>query len=61
MDPYVNFIYKKREYRTKVIKNAGFEAVWNEIIVIDVDSPKDEIKVQCIDKDFMVDDIIGET
>lgn len=61
MDPYVSFTYNKREYHTKIMKNAGSEATWNEIIVIDVDSLKDELHIRCIDKDFMLDDLIGET
>lgn len=60
MDPFASIAYKMKEYDTKVHKKGGKHPEWNESLVIEVDSILDDLTIRCFDKDFMVNDLIGE-
>ena len=61
MDPYVCIEYKKKKYKTDVDNEAGKMPVWNNEIIIPINSLEDELKISCFDEDLISDDLIGQT
>jgi Ca2+-dependent lipid-binding protein len=60
MDPFLMFKVNKKEYKTKVLHEAGKNPHWMEHIEIPVDSWDDEVRMICFDEDFLMNDCIGE-
>ena len=59
MDPFVTIEYQGMEFRTKTAENAGKNPRWNEHFEIEIYSLQDDIKVTCLDDDFLHDDCVG--
>jgi Ca2+-dependent lipid-binding protein len=63
MDPFVlvEVTPEKKEYRTKVLNDAGKNPSWDEIIDIPIASLKDtNFKITCYDEDIMMNDFVGQ-
>ncbi|KAI9297926.1 C2-domain-containing protein [Neoconidiobolus thromboides FSU 785] len=57
-DAYISIKIGGKEQRTKVLKNAGGNATWNEVLQFEANE-NDEIDVQVKDHDTIKDDLIG--
>ncbi|CAI2170928.1 2609_t:CDS:2 [Funneliformis geosporum] len=61
-DPYVSLsMDKQNKQKTRVIKNAGSEATWNEKLTFDVLEGRNELFLEVFDEDVVNDELIGET
>jgi Ca2+-dependent lipid-binding protein len=63
MDPFVvvEVTPEKKEYRTKVLNDAGKNPNWDETIEIPLASLKDtNLKITCYDEDIMMNDFVGQ-
>lgn len=63
MDPFVlvEVTPEKKEYRTKVLIDAGKNPKWNEAIEIPIASLKEtNLKITCYDEDIMMNDFVGQ-
>ena len=63
MDPFVmvEVTPEKKEYRTKVLNDAGKNPTWDDIIEIPIASLKDtNFKITCYDEDIMMNDFVGQ-
>ena len=63
MDPFVmvEVTPEKKEYRTKVLHDAGKNPIWDDIIEIPIASLKDtNLKITCYDEDIMMNDFVGQ-
>lgn len=61
MDPFVVIQYLKNKFKTEIIKGGGKTPSWNQAFDIDIYSLDHIIKITCLDKDFLVNDTIGES
>ena len=63
MDPFVmvEVLPDKKEYRTKVLDDAGKNPKWDQIIEIPIVSVQDTVfKITCYDEDIMMNDFVGQ-
>ena len=63
MDPFVlvEVTPENKEYRTKVLNDAGKNPSWDEILEIPIASLKDtKFKITCYDEDIMMNDFVGQ-
>jgi Ca2+-dependent lipid-binding protein len=44
-----------------VLDEAGKNPVWDETLMIEMDSPDDFLKITCMNEDVFSDDFVGET
>ncbi|TNV80929.1 hypothetical protein FGO68_gene15261 [Halteria grandinella] len=61
MDPFIQIKYGGKTLSTSIHKKGGKLPVWNETMEFAIISTLDEISIHCIDKDLLVDDMVGET
>ena len=60
MDPYIVVKLNKIKVQTRVIRNGGLNPIWNETFSMPVTNIKDLLILKCFDKDFFIDDVVGE-
>ena len=59
MDPFIIIEYQGMEFKTKTADNAGKNPKWNEHFEIEIYSLQDDIKIECLDDDFLENDSVG--
>jgi Ca2+-dependent lipid-binding protein len=47
--------------KTKCCRNGGKHPVWNETFELNINDANEQLKIQCLDEDWIVNDNIGET
>ena len=60
MDPYTKITISGKSYETNVCENAGKNPVWNMKLKIPIESVTEEMKIEVLDKDMTVDDLVGK-
>lgn len=60
-DPYVKIIYMGQPFKTRVHENGGKNPIWNQEFTFRINSPSDDITIECKDDDVVGAKMIGRT
>ena len=62
MDPFVQIQYSKdTQFQTNVISNGGKNPTWNQTFEVPIYKEEHYLRIDCLDKDIIADDLIGHT
>lgn len=59
MDPFMQIEFDGKHYKTKALKDAGKNPVWNESFSFPVYSMDDRFVLRCFDQDLVTNDKVG--
>ena len=60
MDPFMVFEVRSKKYQTRALSGGGMNPVWEETLLIPVQSMTDFVKVTCYDEDLIIHAMVAQ-